>query len=459
MKRRSDESWVSFEPTSADPWDLGKVAHLHRRAGFGAGLAELERDVAAGPEASIARLLKPPEPTAAANEALEGLRQGILNAADLNVERLKAYWLYRVVFGPDPLREKLTLFWHGHFATSNRKVQNVGWMLTQNELFRREALGSFPSLCRAILADPAILVWLDGVDSPKERPNENLAREFLELFTLGAGHYSEADIRAAARALTGWTCQGNKGDGTAPPRFDLTRFDDGTKTFLNRTGAWSADDIARITLEQSAAAAHLATKLYRCFVRDEGEPPAPLIDELADAIRRSPESLAGPVGLILGSRHFYSAGVRRRLIKSPVEFTAGLVRMLELPRSRVDLMGLASTCAQQGQNLFYPPNVKGWDGGRSWISSAALLARSNGVADLVWGNRTLGIEPFDPAEWASRHGIAPEAAVERLVDVLVQGDLTPEARALAIEAGSDGQPESLRKGIQLVLSCPEFHLA
>src|SRR5262249_637814 len=161
----------------------------------------------------------------------------------------------------DPLREKMTLFWHGHFATSNRKVHNVERMLAQNELFRRKALGDFRELAAAILADPAMLVWLDGVGSRKEKPNDNLAREFLELFTHGVGNYSEADMRQAARALTGWVQDGDEGNYAAPIRFDPARFDGGVKTFLGRSGAWAASDIAGITLEQPAAALHLARKL------------------------------------------------------------------------------------------------------------------------------------------------------------------------------------------------------
>jgi Protein of unknown function (DUF1800) len=167
----ANNGWAPYEPIAADPWDLGKVAHLHRRAGFGATPAEIERDLKAGPKASVDRLLDPPRAVNPERDAIDSLRGGVLTAVDMQVERLKAYWLYRIVFGPDPLREKMTLFWHGHFATSNRKVQNVGRMLVQNELFRRHALGDFRELATAILSDPAMLVWLDGAGSRKEKPN------------------------------------------------------------------------------------------------------------------------------------------------------------------------------------------------------------------------------------------------------------------------------------------------
>ncbi len=452
-------AWAPYKPHAADPWDLGKVAHLHRRAGFGATWSELERDLKAGPAASVNRLLDPPEPAPTDREMIDGLHDGILNAVDMQVERLKAYWLYRIVFGPDPLREKLTLFWHGHFATSNRKVQNVGRMLAQNDLLRRHALGDFREMAKVILVDPAMLVWLDGAGSGKEKPNENLAREFLELFTLGAGHYTEADIREAARALTGWVNDGREGDYAAAIRFDRAGFDSGIKTFLGRTGPWTAPDVARITLDQPAAALHLARKLYRFFVRDDEEARLELLGALAYEIRTHDFSVRHVLELILRSRHFYSAEVRRHLIKSPVEYSAGLVHMLEIPRSRVDLVTVASICGRQGQSLFHPPNVKGWDGGRAWISSSTMLARANWTADLVWGNSSLAIEPLDAAAWAARAGIAPGRIIERIADVLLQDDLSSEARALASETSRDGRPDSLRKAVQILLHCPELQLA
>jgi uncharacterized protein (DUF1800 family) len=456
---RYDEPWASYLPGPGEPWDLAKVAHLHRRAGFGATRAELERDLAAGLAPSVERLLNPPQPTMEEREAVAGLRDGIRNVAYIQVERLKAYWLYRIVFGHDPLREKMTLFWHGHFATSNRKVQNLDRMLAQNELFRRHALGDFRELATAILSDPAMLVWLDGVGNSKEKPNENLAREFLELFTLGVGHYTEADIRQAARALTGWLKEGGEGDYGARIRFDPARFDGDNKTFLGRTGPWNASDIARIALEQPAAAEHLARKLYRHFVRDDVEPGPELVDPLADRIRAHGFSIRKALEVIFRSWHFYSANVRRHLIKSPVEFTAGLVRILEIPRGRVDLVTLAMLCDRQAQLLFYPPNVKGWDGGRSWVSSAALLARSNWVSDFVWGSRSLALEPFDAIAWAKDCGIAQENLVDSLADLLLQDDLALEARSLAIRAGQGGGPDGVRRALQILLNCPEFQLA
>ena len=294
--------------------------------------------------------------------------------------------------------------------------------------------------------------------TPRTSPTRTW-REFLELFTLGVGNYTEADIRQAARALTGWLKEGDEGDYGARIRFDPARFDGGSKTFLGRTGPWNATDIARITLEQPSASQHLARKLYRFFVRDDIEPDSDLIDPLADRIRSHSFSIRYTLDVILRSRHFYSASVRRHLIKSPVEITAGLVRVLGIPPARIDLVTLAGLCDRQGQSLFYPPNVKGWDGGRAWVSSATLLARSNWVSDFVWGNRSMAIEPFDPNAWANDNGIAPENVADRLADLLLQDDLAPEARSLAIRAGRGGGGDGVRKALQILLNCPEFQLA
>ncbi|HTU23356.1 MAG TPA: DUF1800 domain-containing protein, partial [Gemmataceae bacterium] len=421
--------WVPYKPTPSDPWDLRKAAHLHRRAGFGATWGELQRDLRDGPAVSIDRLFRPAQPTEEEQQIQALLRQGVLDTGD--PERLKAWWLCRMLYGNDSLGEKLTLFWHSHFATSNYKVHSVAAMLAQNELFRRQALGNFRELLLPICSDRAMLVWLDGGNSPKEKPNENFGREFLELFTLGLGRYTEKDIRAAARAFTGWV---ENPSYEFPPRhqfhFDKARFDEGEKTFLKQTGRWGAADIVRITLEQPACAEFLCRKLYRFFVSDAAAPPAELIAPLAEELRSHGYSIRHVVEIILRSRHFYGAATYRQRIKGPVEFSAGLVRVLEVPRGDVNVLALAAACERQGQDLFYPPNVKGWDGGRTWLTSTTLLERGNWVSDVVWGNASMGVRAFDPAAWVQAHGLRPNQTAAALVDLLLQGDLDTKARAL-----------------------------
>src|SRR5262249_30199931 len=282
---------------------------------------------------------------------------------------------------------------------SNRKVDNVPLMLAQNEALRRHALGPFAGLLAAMVGDAAMLVWLDGAASKKEKPNENFAREFLELFTLGVGHYTEQDIRAAARAFTGWSLENDRAV------YRAGAHDGGTKTFLKSAGAWKAADVIRITLEQPACAEFLCRKLYRFLVNEADQPKADLLAPLARELRGHNYDVGHVVGVILRSRHFYAFANRRQRIKGPVELSAGLVRALEVPRGDVRLLALALACEGQGQDLFHPPNVKGWDGGRTWMNSTAVVERGNWCNDVIWGAPS-GMKPYDPLAWARRYGVA-----------------------------------------------------
>jgi uncharacterized protein (DUF1800 family) len=460
MTGNDKAAWAPFEPTPGDPWDARKVGHLHRRAGFGATRAELRRDVAAGPAASVGRFLSPPGASEDERSLLESLRAGALAATD--GRRLRAYWLYRMLFGSDPLRERLTLFWHGHFATSLTKVDSVTAMSAEVESLRERALGDFAGLLNAVAADPAMLVWLDGGRSHRERPNENFAREFLELFTLGRGAYSETDVREAARAFIGWTRSGGlhtPGDNYQKFEFDEDAHDGGPKTFLGKTGNWAAGDVVRITLERPEAARHLARALYRAFVAEEPEPGPGLIEPLAETLRSSGYSIRRAMEVILRSRHFYAASVYRRRVKSPVEFIVGLLRALEVPRANVNLTAAASACSREGQELFAPPSVKGWDGGTSWLNTSTLLERMNWATDVVWGNSERGVRPFDPVAWAGLQGLPPTEAAGAFLDVLLQGDVGADARELILAAGRRGDLTGLRLALQRVTHCPEFQLA
>jgi uncharacterized protein (DUF1800 family) len=458
MRASTAMPWARYQPSAGDPWDLRKVAHLHRRAGFGATRTELLRDLKAGPEASVERFFHPSPTSSEDTEAIDGLRQTARTSSNLDL--LKVCWLNRITQGADPLREKLTLFWHGHFATSNTKVNAVALMDQQNETLRTHALGGFGKLLEAIIADPAMLVWLDGGTSKKEKPNENFAREFLELFTMGPGHYSELDIREAARAFTGWVRKDGNGF-REPPSLsrDITKFDDGSKTFLGKSGKWGPSDIVRLTLERPETSVFLARKLFRYFVSESAEPKPELIEPLAQEIRHHNFTIGPVIDLILRSVHFYSQSVYRQRIKSPVEYSVGLVRTLEVPRASLNPLALAATCDAQGQELFAPPNVAGWAGGSVWINSGTLLERHNWATDLIWGRPENGLEAFDPTAWVRRHDIPPGQANQACLDLLLDGNLAEPARGLVLDAGRDGTADGLRKAIQRMVNCPEFQLA
>jgi uncharacterized protein (DUF1800 family) len=458
-KSATASPWSRYEPTPDDPWDLRKVAHLHRRAGFGATRAELVRDVADGPEASVERLFHPVALPTEEIEAIEGLRQTARSSSNLDL--LKVCWLNRILRGPDPLREKLTLFWHGHFATSNKKVDSVTLMDRQNETLRTHAMGGFAALLEAIITDPAMLVWLDGGTSKKAKPNENFAREFLELFTLGVGHYHERDIREAARAFTGWVRQESRGGFQETPAFthDATQVDGGLKTFLGQTGTWGPADIVRITLDRPEAATFLARKLYRRFISESGSPAPELLESLADEVKRHKFAIGPIVKVMLHSQHFFSKAAYRQRIKSPIEQSAGLVRTLEVPRPALNPLALAATCDAQGQELFAPPNVEGWVGGSVWINSGTLLERTNWAADVIWGRSENGLAPFDPLAWAAGYKLPPARAATAFLDLLLDGELGDGARRLALDAARDHTADGLRKTLQRLTNCLEFQLA
>jgi hypothetical protein len=236
--RAANDTWAPYVPSAEAPWNIRRVVHLHRRAGFAASWPEIERDLSEGPEASVSRLLDGKTRASGAPEPEEFERistvLGDAAIASSDAGRLKAWWLYRLLFSPDPLGERLTLMWHNHFATSNQKVNDPAAMRRQNDLFRRLARAPFGALLESAVRDPALLVWLDAPANRKGHPNENLAREFLELFSVGIGHYSENDVRETARALTGW----NVVDGEA--REAPARHDEGPKIILGRSASsWS----------------------------------------------------------------------------------------------------------------------------------------------------------------------------------------------------------------------------
>lgn len=462
------EPWAPYVPSAKEPWDLRKVGHLHRRAGFGATWSELQRDLKAGPAESIERLLHPESSDAQFRQVAAALKEAV-GASDVGLSSpgdpldARVWWLYRMIYGDDPLGEKLTLFWHNHFATGLHGVYSLGLMLNQNELLRKHARGKFGDLLAAIEADRAMLVWLDNGTNSKDHPNENFAREMLELFTLGVGNYTEADVRAAARGLTGWS-QGHDSLFNKTNEFTHQEelVDTGSKTFLGHTGPWRRSDIFRIVLKQPAAARHLCRRLYRWFISESAAPGDELIEPLAIELRASNYSIEHVVGIMLRSRHFFSPAAYRQRVKSPVEFCAGAIRELE-PRRSPNLLPLAAqSCEDQGQILFDPPSVKGWDGGAAWLDSNGTLVRLNWVTELLNGKSAAAVPAYDPLAWLKDRAISPPRAGDAFGSLCLQSDLTSKTAALVGQlAHRDAAPrnEDLRAALQVLLQSPEYQLA
>jgi hypothetical protein len=366
------DAWAPWQP-AAGQWDRKWAAHLFRRAAFGAPDARLRDAVAAGLPKTLDTLMSG-APDAA--ELLELFNETGDHYSDLG--GLRAWWLYAMTEGGHPLREKLTLFWHNHFATSYAKVRSTKLMYRQNVTLRRHALGAFPAFLLDVSKDTAMLVWLDSNRNVKGAPNENYAREVMELFSLGVGNYTEKDIQEAARAFTGWHHD------VEVTKFEFNRalHDDGEKTVFGKTGRWNGGDVVRLCCEQPACASFLAGKLY-AFLVSETPPPKGLIEPLASQFRKSGYDIAGLVKTMLGSRLFFSPHAYRKRVKWPVEYALGAVNSA-VP-GRVPLYDVVDPLAKMGQALFAPPNVKGWRTGTDWLNSATLLARNNFAEKVALG--------------------------------------------------------------------------
>jgi uncharacterized protein (DUF1800 family) len=351
----------------------------------------------------------------------------------------------------------MALMWHDHFATSNLKVANLGFMRRQNELFRTLGRGPFGELLGAVVRDPAMLMWLDAPSNRKGHPNENLARELMELFSLGIGHYTEYDVKEAARALTGWRISNQAFAEVAD------RHDEGEKTILGHTGRWKGDDLVRMVLEHPATARRLAQRVCELFLSKSALNAADL-DALADGLRKRNLDMGWAVETVLRSRLFFAGANLGGRVLGPVEYVIGAARALELFEPPCSTLALADWCARLGQDLFYPPNVGGWPGGRSWLTTRGLIARVNYATALV-GSRGIGRPmPLDPLALAGRHdqGRGRDEFVGFIAQLFLGSDPDRDWHARIADAvGSDQSwaPDAARHAIVLILNCPEAQLA
>ncbi|MGE5194554.1 MAG: DUF1800 domain-containing protein [Deltaproteobacteria bacterium] len=456
-----ETAWKPYAPNASNPWDEVKVAHLHRRAGFGASWSTLQAGVKSSPAELIGRIVS--GPAAEIEREFEAevarLADGVVKAND--ALQAKALWLYRMLHSPNPLRERMTLFWHNHFATSNAKVRSLRLMQRQNETLRRHALGHFDALLAEMTVDPAMIVWLDSDTNRKNAPNENYAREVMELFTLGVGHYTEKDIQEAARALTGWKTVANRAV------FDPAQFDDSEKTVFGKTGRWTAGDVVRLCLSHEACARFLVRKLFRELVSETAVPSDSLLEPLVSGFRARNYDIAWLVETIFRSDLFYSPAAIRQKVKSPCDFLVGTVVALE---GSPGLTQLATVCDQLGQSLFHPPSVKGWDGGPAWINSSTLLKRQNFASEITRG--TGAAARTDPARLPAEYGISGSVPITEfflrlfhqqvdpraLQSIVSQLESERAASAAALYGDFSGEASLARSAAHLAMTLPEDQL-
>lgn len=448
------------------PTDSLRLGHLLRRAGFGARPDEWTDYARLGVAGSTDILLHPERVPDTLNAVLHDISGDYVDFD--NLDSVRNWWLYRMSHTPRPLEEKMTLFWHNHFATANYKVDNPQWMWQQNQLFRKHALGNFRTLLQGVSRDPAMLVWLDGEENRKGKANENYGRELQELFTLGIGNYTEDDVKAASRAFTGWRFDRESGTFL----FDAASHDDDLKTFHGETGNFDGDDILDILVRNPATAKFLCTKLFKFFVHDN--PKDEEVKPLTDVYFASGYDIRSVVGAIFTSPAFYSEQALYTKIKSPTEYIVTILRTLDVPLAAANrAMPVGNTLRLMGQDLFNPPNVKGWAEGQSWMNTMTLLTRIN-FANLLTSelsrrnilspnlHRNLNAYGMD-----ARQLNTPAQIVEAIWSVLLPGR-TPSGKtqdALVTYVQDSKNPtvaqfEAKAPGlVSLILSAPEYQLA
>jgi len=475
-----------FIPSAQDPWNRVKAAHLLNRAGFGALPEEIDRLAGMRFEAAVDEMLNyesiPDEVPGVsfvelheiANEYArlrqaradeKTLREALTRLQRANLQKfqeIRVDWVRRMLVTRRPLQEKMVFFWHGHLVAGFPGVKSSEYMAMQLELFRRMATGTFKELIDAISRDPAMLEYLDNNSNRKGHPNENYARELMELFTMGIGNYTEQDIKEAARAFTGWTAVGQQFV------FNANQHDTRSKTFLGRTGSLDGTDVINIIFEQPATARWLPRKLFEFFAYLG--PEEAILEDLAGVFKASNWSVKAVLRRLFLSALFYSEQTMRAQIKSPVELVVGAVRVLKADTPELVLLRAMDL---MGQALLFPPNVGGWPRGKGWINTATILVRYNfsnlllnGAMPGVGGRRQVAAR-VDHLIDVSRSATTGQV-IDQLIDRLIQaplGDRRRWALLRALGSNRDDVPfaaggaqvqERLRTAVHLLMSMPEY---
>ena len=445
-----------------------RINHLLRRAGFGASSSEHEHYQALGLEGTLQELL---DWNAVDDSTAVGLADAALAASERPSPAL--WWLVRMANTRRPLQEKMTLFWHGLLTSQLSVVRSTSAMLAQNEFFRASAFDAFPAILRGISMDPAMMIYLDMSGSLRRAPNENYARELMELFALGEGNYSEDDVREAARAFTGWNVPRTRLEQNnfqlETPVFRPQQFDDGVKTFLGHSGNFMPDDIVQIVSEQPAAAIYITRRLYAFFIH-----PNPSETDIAPFVRAYNENgqrIGAVVEAMLRSDVFYSPRAYRSLVKSPIEYAVGAVKAIGaqelIGRYSAAERGGGGVLGAMGQVPFEPPNVAGWPGGASWLNSATLFARLNFINSLT-GGATPGQQPRERQAAPALPPLAGDLgttaqALAHYLPLVLDDNIPPDARRVLIDyAGGEDVSlgeQKLRGLVYLMLASPQFHLS
>ena len=475
--------------------DIALMAHLMRRAGFGAARDELEEYAARGYEATLEELLHPEKaPPALKDEDL--IRRYHMDENNLLlVDSCRTYWLYRMINTSRPLEEKLALFWHGVFATGYTKLNQPKAILRQLEMFRRYGLGSFRELLVQVSRDPAMIFWLDNKDNHKDGVNENYGRELLELFSMGVGNYTEDDVRQASRAFTGWTIRNATLHAARVSRDSVWPYgrldwqfqyrdddhDDGEKTFLGETSDFDGRDIIDVICRHPATARFISRHLYNFFVADEPQVPAwetvpprdpDAIQTLVDAFVENDYEIRSVLRVLFNSDFFKEATFAR--VKSPAELVAGTVRLAGTHRSPdVDDIDLALNTTYMGQTLLDPPSVEGWHTGREWINTAGLVQRVNFAVNQFSDVTRPGVRSItDRISVQSTTSISAEGLVDACLDLIGPLQVSATSRQELVDQASAGgelkfgsededrsSAERVRDMLQLIVATREYQMA
>jgi len=451
--------------------DLELMAHLFRRAGFGARREQIEAALDKGYEATVEELLHP--------EAQPELDHDLIYRywVDMKEHRQiipsQSYWVYRMINTKRPLEEKIALFWHHLFATGFAKLNHPGAMLNQIAMFRKHGLGDFRTLLVELSKDPAMIFWLDNQTNTNDVHNENYGRELLELFSLGIGNYTEDDVKDCARAFTGWTLK-NPIPGAQPyGRYDWEfefrpdLHDYGEKTFLGETGNWDGADIVDIIVRQPATAQFVCRRLYNYFVSDVHNQEA--VDELAEVYMASQYDIRAVMRTLFMSDTFRSSDAYYARVKSPAEHVVGIMRLVEdMTYPRWGIQDVANECKYMGQDLLNPPSVEGWHTGKEWIDTGILVERVNWAAAQVGDIDKPGVRKIVDRLRAMGE-LSPEQFVDQTLDLIGPLDVSERNRdaliafaqkggALNLAGGDRAAEQRVGEMLSLVVATREFQL-